>query len=141
MGLLNSTLRPKKDSDSKLKLVSERLRDQSPMIRRMREAELSLALPVIQRSPSPDRFAGFWSSPGSLHSSPLGPTLLVMETETETEGSEGEDTTSFVTMSSYQSLGSRDSLNSLSSLPASEPDHRGYEADISSNEDEVLCDF
>ena len=141
MGLLNSTLRPKKDSESKLQLVSERLRDQSPMIRRMREAELSLALPVLQRSPSPDRFAGVWSSPGSLHGSPLGPTLLVMETETESEGSEGEDTTSLATISSYQSLGSRDSLNSLSSLPASEPDHRGYEADISSNEDEVLCDF
>ena len=136
MGLLNSTLRPREDSESMSKLISERLRDQSPIIRRMRETELSLALPVLQRSPTPDRFAGVWSSPGSINTSPLGPTVLVMETETDSEGSEGENSTSLATISSYQSLGSRDSLNSLNSLTASEPDHRGYEADISSNEDE-----
>ena len=125
----------------KSKFVSERLRDQSPIIRRMKEEELSLAMPILQRSPSPDRFAGLWSSPGSLHSSPLGPTVVVMETVTDSERSETEDSTSLATISSYQSLASLRSLGSLDSLTASEPDHRGYEADISSNEDEVLCDF
>ena len=103
----------------------------------MKEEELGLAMPVLQRSPSPDRFAGLWSSPGSLHSSPLGPTVVVMETVTDSERSETEDSTSLATISSYQSLGS---LGSLDSLTASEPDHRGYEADISSNEDECSCD-
>ena len=124
----------------KSKFVSERLRDQSPIIRRMKEEELSLAMPILQRSPSPDRFAGLWSSPGSLHSSPLGPTVVVMETVTDSERSETEDSTSLATISSYQSLGSLGSLGSLDILTASKPDPRGYEADISSNEDECSCD-
>ena len=124
----------------KSKFVSERLRDQSPIIRRMKEEELSLAMPILQRSPSPDRFAGMWSSPGSFHSSPLGPTVVVMETVTDSERSETEDSTSLATISSYQSLGSLGSLGSLDILTASEPDQRGYEADISSNEDECSCD-
>ena len=101
----------------------------------MKEDELSLSVSVHQRSPTPDRFGGLLlSSPGSLHSSPLGPTVIVMETKTDSEGSEASDSTSLSTVSSYQSfLGS---LGSLDSLTTAEPDHRGYEADISSNEDE-----
>ena len=104
----------------------------------MKEDELSLSVSVHQRSPTPDRFGGLLlSSPGSLHSSPLGPTVIVMETETDTEGSETSDSTSLSTVSSYQSLQSLlGSLGSLDSLTASEPDQGGYEADISSNEDE-----
>ena len=106
----------------------------------MKEDELSLSVSVHQRSPTPDRFGGLLlSSPGSLHSSPLGPTVIVMETETDTV-SETSDSTSLSTVSSYQSLQSLlGSLGSLDSLTASEPDQGGYEADISSNED-VFCD-
>ena len=107
------------------------MRDESSVVRRMREEDLSLAVTVIQRSP--DRFDGFLSSPGSIASSPLGPDVVVWETVTDSEGTERGEGASLSTTSSYQSMGSWDS--------PSEPDLRGYEADISSNEDDsVLCD-